>query len=419
MTWLLNRLQRIFRALTHRNHSPSASDATKLGGEIASRLQQSQGSDPDAPVAVRVKGSVIAEPSAAQSTASFRQKKSSVFKDTVDPVAQEPDTHRRLDAAPAARPGGTTVPPRFPTNVSDLISDQSTFAEPSLKDESASVEASTAPSSVPLNSSEDEQLPEIHDLLPAIEPDQPADSDSTLIPADGGLPTQIEADLAQDTNSLEENESEELPADSTTTATDNAVVEPAQRVSADEQAMLFSFDITETDIGGIDTATEEIQPTINAFQSHAVDSASTQSEAEPIAQPAQDNPLVAPSPLRKSPLEESEPAAPADSASTDLSQTDASTVTDNPWLSAVPKANKPVGEQPLMKVGTVKLLFKLKPGNFHGYISPEDGSKDILFHQKYINADIFEHLDRGTQVVVAAIHREGKMYATRVDLLQE
>ena len=72
-----------------------------------------------------------------------------------------------------------------------------------------------------------------------------------------------------------------------------------------------------------------------------------------------------------------------------------------------------------MKNGVVKLLFKLKQGNFHGYIAPEDGSKDILFHQKYINADIFEHLERGTPVVATMKYMEGKAYATRVDLSQE
>ncbi|MEO0807803.1 MAG: cold shock domain-containing protein, partial [Cyanobacteria bacterium J06643_4] len=68
------------------------------------------------------------------------------------------------------------------------------------------------------------------------------------------------------------------------------------------------------------------------------------------------------------------------------------------------------------KTGVVKLLFVLKPGNFHGYIAPDDGTKDILFHQKYINADIFDRLERGTKVVATIKHIENKVYATRVDL---
>ena len=69
------------------------------------------------------------------------------------------------------------------------------------------------------------------------------------------------------------------------------------------------------------------------------------------------------------------------------------------------------------KNGVVKLLFTLNPGNFHGYIVPDDGTQDILFHQKYINADVFDVLERGAKVVVSVKHIEGKAYATRVDLL--
>jgi len=69
------------------------------------------------------------------------------------------------------------------------------------------------------------------------------------------------------------------------------------------------------------------------------------------------------------------------------------------------------------KDGIVKLLFTLKQGNFHGYIAPDDGTKDILFHEKYINADVFSQLERGTRVTAAIKHVEGKAYATRVEVL--
>ena len=68
------------------------------------------------------------------------------------------------------------------------------------------------------------------------------------------------------------------------------------------------------------------------------------------------------------------------------------------------------------KHGTVKLLFTMKKGNFHGYITPDDGSKDILFHQKYINAEVFPRLERGTQVSATVKYIEGKAYATHVDI---
>ena len=73
----------------------------------------------------------------------------------------------------------------------------------------------------------------------------------------------------------------------------------------------------------------------------------------------------------------------------------------------------------LTKHGVVKLLFTMKEGNFHGYIEPEDGTSDILFHQKYINEDIFESLERGVEVVVSVKYMEGKAYATQVELITQ
>lgn len=92
----------------------------------------------------------------------------------------------------------------------------------------------------------------------------------------------------------------------------------------------------------------------------------------------------------------------------------------NPWLTAVPTARQEPDQTDLGKLesksGTVKLLFTLKPGNYHGYIAPDDGSKDILFHQRYINADIFDKIERGTAVVATVKVMAGKAYATHVDL---
>lgn len=71
----------------------------------------------------------------------------------------------------------------------------------------------------------------------------------------------------------------------------------------------------------------------------------------------------------------------------------------------------------ITKQGFVKLLFKLKKNNFHGYITPKDGSKDIIFHQKYINDDVFGQLERGMEVEVTAHITEGKAYADHVRIL--
>lgn len=67
--------------------------------------------------------------------------------------------------------------------------------------------------------------------------------------------------------------------------------------------------------------------------------------------------------------------------------------------------------------GVVKLLFKLKKNNYHGYIAPHDGSKDIIFHQKYIGVDVFSRLERGMEVEVTAHITEGKAYADHVRIL--
>ena len=71
----------------------------------------------------------------------------------------------------------------------------------------------------------------------------------------------------------------------------------------------------------------------------------------------------------------------------------------------------------LVKQGVIKLLFKLKKNNHHGYIAPDDGSKDIIFHQKYIGDEIFCQLERGMAVEVTAHVTEGKAYADHIRLL--
>ncbi|MBT9317073.1 cold shock domain-containing protein [Leptothoe spongobia] len=71
----------------------------------------------------------------------------------------------------------------------------------------------------------------------------------------------------------------------------------------------------------------------------------------------------------------------------------------------------------IKKNGVVKLLFKLKKNNHHGYIAPHDGSKDIIFHKKYIGDDVFVQLERGMEVEVTAHITEGKAYADHIRIL--
>lgn len=71
----------------------------------------------------------------------------------------------------------------------------------------------------------------------------------------------------------------------------------------------------------------------------------------------------------------------------------------------------------LCKVGEVKLLFKIKKGNYHGYITPDDGSCDIIFHQKYVGVDVVTKLERGMQVEVMTRQIAGKAYAEQLRIL--
>lgn len=80
---------------------------------------------------------------------------------------------------------------------------------------------------------------------------------------------------------------------------------------------------------------------------------------------------------------------------------------------------QPTDQDPnsITKQGKVKLLFKIKKNNHHGYIAPNDGSKDIIFHQKYIGNDIFAQLERGMEVEVTAHLTAGKAYADHIRIL--
>ena len=86
-----------------------------------------------------------------------------------------------------------------------------------------------------------------------------------------------------------------------------------------------------------------------------------------------------------------------------------------PALARSPIAQTSPGS--ITKQGVVKLLFKLKQNHHHGYIAPNDGSKDIIFHQKYIGDRIFDRLEQGMAVEVTAHITEGKAHADSVRIL--
>ncbi|MEM9152054.1 MAG: cold shock domain-containing protein, partial [Cyanobacteria bacterium P01_F01_bin.3] len=380
---------------------------------------------------------------------------SSVLKDTVDPIADSPDTHQRLDAAPASLPGGMLAAPSFPTEVSELIS--SPDSQPlALKDDPH--DNLSVPAASP--STDEKQLPEIHDLLPAVEPDthiSAGDGDIEPAPDEAVLPVEQFSETG-DTFSL---------------IADSSPIEPAQRVSVAEQATLFSFEIVETsdlierdsiesdpsettnkvanvainpNLQGISSSKDTIgkQAITDADQSvedaqlnvgqpsqlgipivqslipdTLLDDLSEQKNDEPVGI---DNEQID-AKSSDSQIATQQPNNVEESLTNEVSYDTASDNVQNPWLTAVPPQHREKREEQsqetVTKTGTVKLLFKLKPGNFHGYIAPDDGTKDILFHQKYINAEIFDHLDRGTQVVATAKFMAGKVYATRVDVLQQ
>lgn len=275
---------------------------------------------------------------------------------------------------------------------------------------------------------ETEQLPEIHDLLPAIEPE--AESD---LPARDLAEPAAEAGVEAPAESVETSVNEAPASDDLRSDVSESSVEPSVDYASEEpeilpektvadavgdppaQAVLFSFDIIESEVAPAAETTDETP------EVHSSDSIEKAKDSEDI-----DSEL---------PLGNRMPTGSAEVTETD--QVDivievASPETDDAVETVVASAAQPAeaegwaekpdevidkdGEDPV-KQGVVKLLFTLKQGNYHGYVAPDDGSKDILFHQKYINADIFARVERGSRVVASVKYIEGKAYATRIDLL--
>lgn len=451
MNWLLHRVQSLLGIRKgRRSGSSRASEASSTLRDrinhLSQQTKQSDLIDSTIPVAARDSLSLFTEPLAEPA-----DDPSSPVKDPTEPVAAaEKNVGRPIDSAATALSDAISVKPTFPTEVSKLMgSPSSDAASNAANNESASKSASESvshsisanPSLRTLKKIPDDQLPAIHDLLPAVEasPDELAPRPSEVFTA--------ASDQAELTPFLE-------PADSSLLAF---------KQSASEQAVLFSFDIVESQEpaaespSATNSVSELLKPELKISKDvsdesnsgytgelpvpparmltqnemlsklpkatiltdldlaqEAIDSKSSESGVETDSEPLES--LIAQPAYALQPIE-------------DLREPTASTETlPYPWLLPSPEAAlkvesetsqlvKTANEERPVKNGVVKLLFTLKEGNFHGYVAPDDGTKDILFHQKYINADIFSQLERGVKVTVSVKYVEGKAYATHVELL--
>ena len=459
MSWLLNRVQSLLGVMSGRRSSSSArasESSSNLRDRINQLSQQTRQADsPDSAIPVAARDSLIlsaeplAEPaddpsSPIEDPTEPTEPTAAAEKNVGKPIDFDANTHRHLDVSATALSDAVSVKPTFPTEVSELMgspSSNDTSNANKSAGESVSQSTSANPSFRTLKKISDDQLPAIHDLLPAVEtsPDELASPSSKSF---------ISSDQTESAPRLE--------------SADNSLL-------ASEQAILFSFDIIEseepaaesplsveqpcsaTDLvgessdaeleifkdanGGSNRSPGELpipparKPTQNGVLSElpkatiltdadlepeAIHAKSSQSEAETGSEPLEN--------LTTQSAEVSQPTE-------ELSKLTANVETlPYPWLLPAPEAAPKIeseahqsveaaNEERPVKNGVVKLLFTLKEGNFHGYVAPNDGTKDILFHEKYINADIFSHLERGIEVAVSVKYIEGKPYATRVELL--
>ncbi len=467
MNWLLHRVQKVLGVLGGQRGSSRSSKSSQTP-PATHNLAQRAADAIAAQNAETAKNDAIATPQA--------NAEPSV------PIT-ELDPYRKIDAA-AALPIDEPAAPSFPAEVSALLSTSS------IQSAEQSAERSLSENQSPLSEPDpllNDYLPSIHDLLPAVEPnplfqdsiaeptasnlltsptaaetsepaialsDEPsaevsAETDKTDVaeaqPIKSELESQPEAEpvalilFSSESPSSEspssESPSSESPSSESPSSESPSSESPSSELPSSElpieQAVLFSFDIIESQPSQLEEAAlePELQPADSALQislnieelsvvadvmedpeakdSPAAVESSTHSPTETVSEPS----TSAPSTLDKVaelPYPSSLPGSP-ESAQIERDQIEHDQTSDNNQTSESDAA--------LVKNGVVKLLFTLKEGNFHGYIAPDDGSKDILFHEKYINADIFERLDRGTQVVASIKYMEGKVYATEVHIL--
>ncbi|PZO20512.1 MAG: hypothetical protein DCF25_06470 [Leptolyngbya foveolarum] len=409
MNWLLHQLQKVLGAISGRrsNSRPftaeqNAADATASKESGLAPTDRSTSSQTDISFSIQSAAPLAQPSSVSQKDAAQRAIEN----------ADDADTHMRLNAASSSVPGSQlelsgldAVPGDPPPSIESIADIQSA-----------------------------NQLPSIHDLLPAVEQEIKAnsvhfDEEEALVASDAAVSDRVPSELE---TALENNDLDE-------------VAEPVQ-------ALLFSFDI-------IESASEEGKPVEeensveeeNVAESVQFSSSSSESINEetlpetaialegtkenssenPQESVANDSDSTAfdkaslPYPWsiatpRKTSISEDKPMLPLEDEKQTHLQTKEDSATNQEAVSSL--SFNPASTQPLQetnyptKNGVVKLLFTMKEGNFHGYIEPKDGTPDILFHQKYINRDIFDSLERGVEVVVSVEHKEGKAYATQVEL---
>ncbi len=454
MNWLLNRVQSLVGMMSgRRSSSRSTESSTVFRDRVAQLSQQSRQVNPsdsnNIPVAERASLIPPAEPllepathpnDAAENLAEPILSAKSFDDQSANDYGSS--KHRHLDFAAAALSDAVSVKPTFPTEVSALI------GSPSSPDAVNPNESISADFSVRmLKKVPDGQLPAIHDLLPAVEafPVEPVSSlsnlsnDSSLASEQAVLfsfdITESEEPAAQRTASVERSFSTtEIQDADLSLVADSSSIEALSNPAVNDELPINHELIDQCLKRELLDNKSEISQDINSevINEPPVPSAQILAQNEVISelpgatvltsfisQPVQElsEPAANTEPLlypRLLPAPEAE--VPIESEASQTVSSAESVVADTSLSSADPSV-KAMDEARPVKNGVVKLLFTLKEGNFHGYVAPDDGTKDILFHQKYINADVFAQLERGVKVAASVKYIEGKAYATHVELL--
>ena len=441
MNWLLHQLQKLLNTLSGRR-VPSRPPSSTQDDLEEGTAQKSGSALLDASTPAEISFSIKSSDASAQPVDS--QQKDSIQR-AVEAADDRSDTHMRLDPTPSAIPG----------NPSDVLNLESAPSDPQAA--TPTVDISPA-----------DQLPSIHDLLPAVEQEIKENSvqfDDVSI--DEGVQSDEEAtftnsDSSETDEPLSASEIPE-PENIQSKNLEPKTFEPEQPELEDdiepEQALLFSFDITEQssdeqisssiedliETTAVPASRDEVSSSVEDSIAETVENAVEQDVETPdldnsaiatedTAFTSEDSETAAidraslPYPWSiaypKCDLDEKEDssAPPLEAPEQTDAQAEQKTSTERKAVSVSP--NSSTSTQSVQnsdfstKHGVVKLLFTMKEGNFHGYIEPKDGSSDILFHQKYINEDIFDSLERGVEVVVSVKQMEGKAYATQVELAQ-
>lgn len=469
MVWLLRQFQKIAEVLSGRRRmrSPNTTqqitpvtDSSEPGQENAIPSDISLNNiniNSVAPVAQRVSLSTIP----AQELEALEQQAETlkdINKSATDPPAgssqdlvEDADIHRKLDATAAAISGEEFVNPTTQAAVSELL--------PSDLDTHTPVgDAAWSPLSV--ETSDDDQPPSIHDLLPAIEPEEDSvglDSPAAIFSFDIYESEVDEVGDAKERDEIKESAEveleggdveESLEAETSVLSVSYEEVDELAPLSEVKESLSTTsrahFDEEQIDLvpeseeqAGEEQINKE-QASEEQFSQSQHAQAQTVGEYSDVEQLSEvvsreraptlkDSFISAPDSVLTAPVIEESVLEEIDPNKSDLEEPvleepniDKSEPV-NPWLTAIPAArqepNQTNSEELESKSGTVKLLFTIKPGNYHGYIAPDDGSKDILFHQRYINADIFDKIERGSSVIATVKVMAGKAYATHVDLL--